>query len=329
MIERLKRLLSETFPKTIDIVSRLDPSLPRVTADPNQIEQALLNLCLNARDAMPEHGKLVLMTETVPGRELRDRFPEAEQVQYALISVVDTGQGMDEGVKSRIFEPFFTTKDQSQGTGLGLAVVYGTVTRHKGFIDVTSQPGQGAMFSIYLPIDPNRLGPLDLKSQIEAKTNEITLAERYTILFVEDEKRQLELMQTLLERTGFRVLTATNGVEAVEIHRRHKDEIAAVVLDLGLPKLNGWSALQKMKETDPTLKPIVATGYISPEVDLALANGAFSAVIRKPYEFEEIRKMISAVISKTAAPVAPKNGIRDYGDESSIETDGARKRTAD
>ena len=102
-----------------------------------------------------------------------------------------------------------------------------------------------------------------------------------------------------------------------------------MVLDLGLPKLNGWGALQKMKETDPTLKPIVATGYISPEVDLALASGAFSAVIRKPYEFEEIRKMISVVIRKTAAPVASKNGIRDHGDDSSIGTDGARKRTAD
>jgi len=329
MIERLKRLLSETFPKTIDIGSRLDPSLPPVTADPNQIEQALLNICLNARDAMPEHGRLTLMTQIVPGGELRDRFPEAEQMHYALISVVDTGQGMDEDVKSRIFEPFFTTKDQSQGTGLGLAVVYGTVTKHKGFIDVTSQPGQGATFCIYLPIDQKRLAPIDLKSQIDRKVNESTLVDTYTILFVEDEERQLELMQKLLERAGFRVLTATNGVEAVEIHRQHKDEIAAVILDLGLPKLNGWSALQKMKEADPTLKPIVATGYISPEVDLALASGAFSAVIGKPYEFEEILKLISAVIIKTAAPVDSKGQISDHGKNLFVGSDGAHKRTVD
>ena len=329
MLERLKRLLSETFPKTIDISSRLDPALPPVTADPNQIEQALLNICLNARDAMAEHGKLVLMTETVSGSELCDRFPEAAQSQYALISVVDSGHGMDDGVKSRIFEPFFTTKDQSQGTGLGLAVVYGTVTRHKGFIDVTSQPGRGAMFRIYLPIDQNRLGPFDLKPQIDLKENESTLAEAHTILFVEDEERQLELMQKLLERTGYRVLTATNGVDAVEIHRRHKDEIAAVILDLGLPKLNGWSALQKMKETDPTLKPIVATGYISPEVDLALASGAFSAVIRKPYGFEEILKNITAVIVKTAAPIDSEDRVRDHKEPLFVGSDGARKRTQD
>ena len=304
VLERLGRLVSETFPKTIDIHFCLDPELPPVTADPNQIDQALLNICLNARDAMPEVGKLLLTTETVSRSELRERFPEAEQSQYALISIVDTGQGMDEAIKSRIFEPFFTTKDQSQGTGLGLSVVYGIVTRHRGFIDVTSRPGKGATFRIYLPIEQTRLGPFEIKRQVDPKKeDENILAEAHTILFVEDEERQLELMRMLLERTGYRVLTATDGAEAVEIHRRHKDEIAVVVLDLGLPKLNGWNAFQKMKEIAPTLKAILATGYISPEIESAMAGGEFSAVISKPYRSEDILKAVYAVAMTTAAPV--------------------------
>src|SRR5262245_24409363 len=149
VLQKLKVLLSGTLPRTIDIGLNLDLRLTSVLADPNQINQVLLNICVNARDAMPEGGALLLKTETISGAELRTHFQNAKERTYACISVKDAGCGMDEGIKSRIFEPFFTSKEQGQGTGLGLSVAYGIVTNHGGFIDVISQPGQGTTFRVY------------------------------------------------------------------------------------------------------------------------------------------------------------------------------------
>ena len=294
-IKKLERLLSETFPKTIDVTLRLDSRLPPVTADPNQIDQVLLNIALNARDAMPEGGKLLVTTAIISGAELRARFHDAKAVHYALISVADTGLGMDEAVKSRVFEPFFSTK-QDQGTGLGLSVAYGIIAHHRGFIDVTSRPNEGATFTIYLPIGETAHGRLEGKPEFRAAQDDRddNGAPRHTILFVEDEVRQLELMQRFLERNGYRVLTATNGLEAVEIHLRHKDEIAVVVLDFGIPGLTGWEAFQRMKQVNPSLKAILATGFVSPEIASATTRGELSAVIMKPYQISEILNVISS-----------------------------------
>jgi two-component system, cell cycle sensor histidine kinase and response regulator CckA len=151
-LEDLKTLLSGTLPKTIDLNLNLNESRPQVMADPNQLHQVLLNICLNARDAMPQGGKLLLASDVVAGAELRKIYPEAEEQAYACISVADTGDGIDEAVKHRIFEPFFTTKAQGQGTGLGLAVAYGIIANHRGFIEVISQPERGATFRIYVPL---------------------------------------------------------------------------------------------------------------------------------------------------------------------------------
>ena len=152
LLQGLQALLQETFPKTIDVFVRLEPNLPALMADPNQIHQAMLNLCLNSRDAMPEGGELLLKTGTISGIELRKHFQEARQEQYVRISVTDTGHGLDKAIKNRVFEPFFTTKSQGQGSGLGLSVVYGIVTNHSGFIDMASEPGRGTTFDIYLPV---------------------------------------------------------------------------------------------------------------------------------------------------------------------------------
>jgi PAS domain S-box-containing protein len=294
-IKKLERLLSEIFPKTIHVALRLDPRLPPVTADPNQIDQVLLNIALNARDAMPEGGRLLVTTAIVSGAELRARFHDAKAEHYALISVADTGSGMDEAVKNRIFEPFFSTK-QDQGTGLGLSVAYGIIAHHRGFIDVTSRPNEGATFTIYLPIGETEHGRLEAKLPFRAAQDDRhdSGAPRHTILFVEDEVRQLELMQRFLERNGYRVLTATNGLEAVEIHLRHKDEISVVVLDFGIPGLTGWEAFQRMKQVNPNLKAILATGYVSPEIATATTRRELSAVIMKPYQINEILDVISS-----------------------------------
>ena len=299
-LQKLKALLSGTFPRTIDIGLDFDSNLAPVLADPNQINQVLLNICVNARDAMPDGGELLLKTETLNGAELPLHFQRAKETSYACISVKDVGLGMDEVTKSRIFEPFFTTKEQGQGTGLGLSVAYGIVTSHSGFIDVASATGRGTTFRIYLPIADSHRGTVGLDRPADPLEIESVAANGHVVLFVEDEVRQLELMRKSLEKAGYRVLVAMDGVEAIETFLRHKHEISVVVLDLGLPKLNGWEALQKMRKADPTLKPILASGYISSEMESALAEGELSALLMKPYRPDEILEKVSLAVLRSA-----------------------------
>jgi two-component system, cell cycle sensor histidine kinase and response regulator CckA len=304
VVQQLKLLLGGTFPRTIDINLNLDSSLPPVLADANQMNQVLLNICVNARDAMPSGGELLLTTETVAGADLRAQFQDAKETPYACVTVKDTGFGMDPVVKSRIFEPFFTTKEQGQGTGLGLSVAYGIVTNHGGFIDVSSDPGHGTTFCLYLPVTEMQVAAVNLRPADGIQAPASAAATSHVVLFVEDEVRQLELMRRSLEKAGYRVLTAGDGVEAVELFLRHKNEISVVVLDLGLPKLNGWEVLRRMRQAEPTLKPILASGYISHEAESAMRDGELSGVVMKPYRPNEILEKISLAVMKTAKPFA-------------------------
>jgi PAS domain S-box-containing protein len=303
LLQGLQALLQETFPKTIDVFVRLEPNLPALMADPNQLHQAMLNLCLNSRDAMPEGGELLLKTGTISGIELRKHFQEARADQYVRISVTDTGHGLDKAIKNRVFEPFFTTKSQGQGSGLGLSVVYGIVTNHNGFIDMASEPGRGTTFDIYLPVPSDAAALIPAAEAREEKKTDPTAGNGATILFVEDETHQLNLMQKHLAAEGHRVLTAKDGGEAVQTYLRYKQEIDLVVLDLGLPKLNGWEAYKMMKGADPNVKAIFATGFISPEIEAHLQTEDSSAVITKPYSPAEMHKKITTVLQKST-PVA-------------------------
>jgi two-component system, cell cycle sensor histidine kinase and response regulator CckA len=317
LLQGLQALLQETFPKTIDVFVRLEPNLPALMADPNQLHQAMLNLCLNSRDAMPEGGELLLKTGTISGIELRKHFQEARADQYVRISVTDTGHGLDKAIKNRVFEPFFTTKSQGQGSGLGLSVVYGIVTNHSGFIDMASEPGRGTTFDIYLPVPSDAAALIPAAEAREEKKTDPTAGNGATILFVEDETHQLNLMQKHLAAEGHRVLTAKDGGEAVQTYLRHKQEIDLVVLDLGLPKLNGWEAYKMMKGADPNVKAIFATGFISPEIEAHLQTEDSSAVITKPYSPAEMHKKITTVLQKStpvavlAPPVGHSSDVRN------------------
>jgi two-component system cell cycle sensor histidine kinase/response regulator CckA len=291
---RTTQSLTPMFSTTTVTAADLDPRVPMIMIDAGLIYQAVLNLCINARDAMPDGGKILWQTRTTSAAVLRQRFPEARAEQYVYISVADTGVGMEADVRSRVFESYFTTKKPGQGTGLGLSLVRDIVSGHGGFIEVTSEPGYGSTFHIYLPIPEDEGGVVAVTvgpNNIEGRAGP-----HETVLYVEDEVRLSELMQKLLEREGFRVLTAQDGAEAVEVHARHKDEIAVAILDSGLANLNGWEAFQQMRKVNPKLKGILASGYVSAEAESRVAKGELCGVLQKPYAVEELLATIKRAI---------------------------------
>jgi len=298
-IEELAKMLRETFPKTTEIALQLDKTIPLITMDHTQLHQALLNLCVNARDAMndpsdstPKGGTLSIKTEMIASDKVRARFADAIESPYACISVSDTGVGMDEATKQRIFEPFFTTKEPGRGTGLGLAVVYGVVKSHQGFVDVESEVGRGTTFRLYFPIPANIIMPTTTE---EKKSVEIPRGTE-TILLIEDEESLLDLMKTLLENKGYRVLTAQDGREAIEVYTQHRESIALVLTDLGLPKLSGQGVVATLTGINPQLDIIVASGFLDPELKSELSKAGAKEFVQKPYVPAEMLTKVRTVI---------------------------------
>jgi signal transduction histidine kinase/CheY-like chemotaxis protein len=307
VIGRLETVLKETFPKTIITSLHLDSELPSINGNANQINQALLNLCINARDAIGESGSITIRTEKVAGADVRRRFQEAREDRYACISVSDTGCGIDPASQTRIFEPFYTTKELSRGTGLGLSVVYGIVTTHSGFIDVESTPGAGTTFRLYLPLPKQQLAEVEERAAFAAPAQ--TAGGGETILFVDDEENQLHLMRRFLESEGYKVSAAKDGAEAVEVFLKHKDTIDLAVLDVRLPKLNGWEVFQRMREVRPEIRAVFATGLLSPEIEAEITKGKLCGVIMKPYKLENVLQKIAEVL---AAPAAAGAGDAEF-----------------
>jgi len=305
-IQDVVKILSETFPKTITIALDLDNNLPIIIADPNQIHQVLLNLCVNAYDAIMEaqtevssdtpyrqiEGRLELRTGTASGPNLRRRFADALADMYVVVSVRDSGIGMDEATRARIFEPFFTTKEKGKGTGLGLSVVYGVMKSHHGFVDVESDVGKGTTFHLYLPVPPRTL---ELQASKSTRVAEVPSGHE-TILVVEDEELLLELVKSYLEDQGYTVLTARDGQEAVDMYARHKDDIAVVLSDMGLPKIGGWDAFRKMREIDPHVKAILASGYLDPNVRAKMLKAGAKDFVQKPYDMNTILVRLREII---------------------------------
>jgi signal transduction histidine kinase/ActR/RegA family two-component response regulator len=291
LVRELERMLQATFPKTINFKLEIEPDLPPITADKSQVHQVLLNLCVNARDAMPEGGVLTLTTSLTAGTALAEMFSGVTSENYACVRVRDTGVGMTRQVKSHIFEPFFSTKERSKGTGLGLSVVYGVVNNHRGFVQVESEPGAGTTFIIYLPV--KHVGA-------EQTAGERPGAPRQdipqTILLVEDEEMLRELGISILQNEGFRVIAAKDGVEAVALFETHADEIGLVVCDLGLPRLGGREAFLKMKERRPGVRAIVASGYLEPIIRSEMLKAGVIDTIQKPYDFNDLVARIRSII---------------------------------
>jgi two-component system cell cycle sensor histidine kinase/response regulator CckA len=250
--------------------------------DGNQLGQALLNLAVNARDAMPQGGNLIFRTTSVDGASLR-KLGEASAARYVCIEVADNGVGMDKKVQQRIFEPFFTTKEIGHGTGLGLSVVYAIIKNHNGFVDLESKPQTGTTFRLYLPTGQSLDKPAGELAGVTALETTEQSNGRGTILVVEDEKNMLHLLEKVLLKHGYQVLLASDGQMALDIYKRRKDEIDAVLLDIGLPKRAGRDVLFKMKEENPGIKVVVTSGYLDPGLKSYIKEAGIHHFISKPY----------------------------------------------
>jgi signal transduction histidine kinase/CheY-like chemotaxis protein len=289
----LVELVKGTFPKNIEVTLDLGPELPPLMADANQLNQALLNLCVNARDAMLEGGKLGVKTWVVDGKTLPD-YVETKAERFVCVEISDNGIGIDEHLRSRIFEPFFTTKESEKGTGLGLAVVYGVVKNHQGFIDVQSAPGSGTTFQILLPVVSTTNGNGLQDHAAEASLEPTANGHYGTALVVEDEEAVLHLLRNILAERGYRVLTATDGETAVNLYRRNKETIDIVLLDLDLPRISGTETLLKIRQEDANARVVVTSGYLEPELKAALISAGVTRFINKPYMPDEVVAALEA-----------------------------------
>ena len=290
LIHEIVSMLSETFPKTIDIVTRIDSNVPYIHADRTKIHQALMNLCVNARDAMVNGGTLTIQVKMVEKEDLSDKVLAVFPHSGVAVTVSDTGMGIDENTMQRIFDPFFTTKELGKGTGLGLSVVYGVMESHKGYIDVESKVGRGSSFTLYLPL----AGETEVPVQTEVMIHGQIRGGTETILIVEDEEMLILMIKILLEDEGYTVLEAHDGEEAVNIFREKKDAINLIVTDMGLPKLSGYDEFLMLKKIQPDVKVIFASGFFDPNVKAELDKQGAKAYIQKPYDRTELLRVIRA-----------------------------------
>ncbi|MCX7984592.1 MAG: transporter substrate-binding domain-containing protein [Bacteroidetes bacterium] len=291
IILELTKLLKETFPKTIEIKTELDHHISPVLGDAIQIHQSLLNLAVNAKDAMPYGGSLVFKTELVPQTLVQNRFHKASASSYLAIHVQDSGVGIPQEHIERIFEPFFTTKEKGKGTGLGLSVVYGIIASMNGFIDVQSIVGKGTTFTIYLP--SNHTAKKHERDSFQETT---VRSGSETIFVIEDEDYLRSLTVSILEANGYRVLVARDGLEAVELYKQHHQTIDLILSDLGLPKLNGTECCMIMKRLTPQKKIIMTSGFFDPVEREKLNELGITHYLQKPYTPTHLLQFVREVL---------------------------------
>jgi two-component system, cell cycle sensor histidine kinase and response regulator CckA len=269
----------------------LDPDPQPVNADPSQMDQILMNLAVNARDAMPNGGRLTIETDTVA---LDDNYCrshiEATEGPHVLLTITDTGVGIDKASLGRIFEPYYTTKKPGEGTGLGLATVYGIVKGHGGHINCYSEPGVGTTFKIHLPVHR-----IEMEPDVET-SQELPVFGTGTILLVDDEEFVRSLGQRILEKAGYSVITANDGGEAVALYRQKKDEISVVILDLIMPVMDGRESLAEILRIDPGAKVLIASGYSPDGGEKKTLEGGAKGFVGKPYILKDLLKKVREVL---------------------------------
>jgi CheY-like chemotaxis protein len=291
VVESLEKILQRVIGEDVELATTLAPDLGAVRADVGQIEQVLMNLTVNARDAMPTGGKITIEAANIEHDPdyARDRGGAAVR-RFVMLAVSDTGCGMDEATKARIFEPFFTTKEPGRGTGLGLATVYGIVNQSGGFIWVYSEPGRGTSFKIYLPqVDATPEGAIAAPGARVARGTE-------TVLLVEDAAAVRAVTRQILERHGYTVLEAPNGDAALRLAEKHDGTIHLLLTDVVMPLLSGRQMAEQLVRVRPDTKVLYASGYTD---DSVVRHGVLelgTAYLQKPFSPESLARKVREVL---------------------------------
>ncbi|MDZ8052153.1 MAG: PAS domain S-box protein [Aulosira sp. ZfuVER01] len=290
LIQEIEQIVNQTFPKSITCHVDLSENLWYVFGNTTQLHQVLMNLVVNARDAMPEGGIIKIVVENVVIDENYAKLHiNAQAGSYVAISAIDTGIGISPEIQERIFEPFFTTKDVGKGTGLGLSTALGIIKNHDGFVNVNSEIGKGTQFKVYLPAVGDRTQPVNFPELEAARGN------GELILVVDDEAGIREITKSSLETYNYRVLTASNGVEAVALYTKYRQQITVVLLDMMMPEMDGAIAIRQLKKINPYVKIIVISGLLSNQNKREAANMGVRAFLSKPCTAKELLQTISAI----------------------------------
>jgi PAS domain S-box-containing protein len=292
VIEEMASLLQHTLDKRIRIVRQLEASSPIVMGDPGQLENALLNIALNARDSMPDGGELKISTTitSLSQEECQGYVDEIKPGNFLEVAVADTGKGMSKELRQRIFEPFFTTKNVGQGTGMGLSSAYGTVRNHGGSIKVNSQPGVGSTFTVYLPL---------AKASSEtapAVDKPVLLRGQARILVVDDEKLICDMTMKMLHGLGYTVTTCTSGKEALQLYRNDWKEIDLVLLDMVMPEMGGRETLTAMRKINLDIKVLLCSGYSLTGETQEIVKKGTASFIQKPFRMEKLSQKIAKAL---------------------------------
>ncbi|MDD8017518.1 MAG: PAS domain S-box protein [Bacteroidota bacterium] len=290
VVEEVHDFLNHFFPKNITLSCVIDEKLAIIMGDSGHVHQAIVNLALNAKDAMPNGGALTLGLHVVKGTVVRKRIPAAENREYIAVTIRDTGVGMDEEVRGRIFEPFFSTKARGKGTGLGLAIVHGIVTLHHGFVDVETEKGKGTSFALYFPLFA--IAEMHPKEKKELMTQ----SHHETILVVDDEEMLRDILFESLQDQGYHVLSAVDGYDALQMYEQNKTAITLVITDLGMPNMGGEELFERLKKITPSVKVIVSSGFLDTSTKSDLLRRGIKDVLAKPYRFDTIFSTIRRVI---------------------------------
>ncbi len=289
ILNEIHEMMLHFLPKGITVTCEIGVLNGIIMGDSGYIHQALMNLAINARDAMPDGGTLAFSEHSIDSEHLRNRFSGVEDGSYIAVCVADTGKGMTDDVKKKIFDPFFTTKERDKGTGLGLAIVHSIVKSHRGFIEVQSEPDRGTTFIMYFPA-------LVQRPPAPAGTGGTAAVPGELILLVDDEEIIREMLQEQLHEQGYAVMTASNGVEALEKYREYGASISLVITDLGMPQMDGSTLFTKLVELKGDVKVIVSSGYLDNSSKADMKRRGIRDVLTKPYKFADIQKSIRAVL---------------------------------
>lgn len=287
IMDEIESIAEETFPESIDVITQIEEGLPQVVGDATQLQQVLMNLCVNARDAMPDGGTITVEARPVEitGADAERNF-DAEPGRYVRLRVEDTGQGIPEDVLDKIFEPFFSTKEEGEGTGLGLSTAYSIVQSHDGFIDVKSTVGEGTTFSVYLPVSQDDAE----RRSVTGEGDAMATGNGERVLVVDDEEFILETTREALRDVGYRARTASGGEDALEVIA--DEEVDVVVTDLRMPGMDGYELIRRLTARYPALPVIAASGVADGRTDEALDAGA-QTFLAKPFTTETLQAALN------------------------------------